>query len=66
MSEFEEVQAAESKGCLSTELQTGFEGIVLNGFVPLPETATIKEIKDFQEQAENMILELANASLTSL
>ena len=40
----------------------GFDGISMNGYISLPETATLKDIKDFQEQAESMLKELKDAS----
>ena len=40
----------------------GFNGISLGGYISLPETATLKDIKDFQEQAESMLKELKDVS----
>lgn len=38
----------------------GFEGLDMHGYFSLPETATLKQIKDFQQQSEAMIAELKN------
>ena len=43
----------------------GLEGLRITGYVSFPETATIKSIKDFAEQAELMLNELASDSFNA-
>lgn len=38
----------------------GLEGLDVHGYFLLPETATLKQIKDFQQQSEAMLAELKN------
>ena len=41
---------------------SGFEGLSIESFINLPETATLQEIKAFQETVQQIILEARDAA----